>query len=199
MNSKENNIDKFLYFEPVIYIAPEVTNGKEYSVKILETGVEDKGNIDLDKHFKGFVPLDNPNFLMAKFHEHPHLIVNELIGTKSVAVLIIKYEITIECQEPIKIFHRNILNFKEAMHSHNIMPHYSSSFSLPAMYGEEGVVLAKGLENKDNHIYRMGLSFHDKTNKTWVIETLSCIYPSTETKINEGRVNLPEHKCEKLH
>ena len=56
--------------------------------------------------------------------------------------------------------------------------------ALPAMFGKEGLSLAKAEETHDTSktILQIGLLDEDKSRRTWCVETLDRLNPNTDLK-----------------
>jgi hypothetical protein len=110
--------------------------------------------------------------------------VSKLVDTEGVITLHMQYEINFQGEEALKVFHKQNLNFQSSNQHQNVISQYSSSMALPAMFGKEGLSLAKDKEthNTNETILQIGLLDEDKSRRTWCIETLNRLYPNIDLK-----------------
>jgi len=176
--------ENYLYFEPVVYVPYSINLRKHNSIKLVNMWIEDGQIIDVSAHFNKFVRLPNQNHLQVIFNSPLHMNVTELVGTQGVITFNMKYEINFDDEETIKVFHKQSINFLNSKERHKSINNYSSSFALPAMFGSEGLALAKEQETHDTGrtILQIGILEEDKSNRTWCIETLDRLYPNTDLK-----------------
>lgn len=175
-------LEKYLYFEPVIYVPYELSLKKKDNLKLLKMWIEDGAEINLDQYFDKFIRLPNQHYIRADFKTPLNMNIGEIIDTDRVVTLHMQYEINFEGQLPIVVFHRQHLKFNGNSKEHNLINQYSSSFALPAMFASEGSKLAKENTDESKSVMQMGLMIENETNQTWMIETVSALYPNTELK-----------------
>jgi len=177
-------VEKFLYFEPTVYVPYDLDLRDKNSIKLTKMWIENGQEVDVPVLFHKFVRLPNKNYLKAQFMKPLHLDVSKLIDTEGVITLHMQYEINFREEEPLKVFHKQNLYFQSSNQHNKVINQYSSSLALPAMFGSEGVSLAKLEETHDTRktILQIGLLGEDKSHRTWCIETLNRLYPNTDLK-----------------
>lgn len=177
-------IEKYLYFEPTIYAPYDLDLRDKSAIKLTKMWVENGQEIDIPSLFNKFVRLPNKSYLKAQFKRSLYMEISKLVDTESVITLHMQYEINFQGEDPLKVFHKQNLSFQSSNQSHKIINQYSSSMALPAMFGKEGLSLAKaeGCQDTSNTILQIGLLKEDKSRRTWCVETLSRLHPNTDLK-----------------
>lgn len=176
--------EKYLYFEPTIYVPYELDLRDKNAIKLTRMWVENGQEVDIPRLFYKFVRLPNKNYLKAQFKKSLHMEISKLVDSEGVITLHMQYEINFQGEEPLKVFHKQSLNFQSSNQCHKIINQYSSSMALPAMFGKEGLSLAKAEETHDTSktILQIGLLDEDKSRRTWCVETLNRLHPNTDLK-----------------
>lgn len=176
--------EKHVYFEPTIYVPYDLNLRNKNALKITKMWIENGEEIDVAASFHKFTRLPNKNYLMAQFKTPLHMDISSLVGTEGVITLHMQYEINFKDEAPIRVFHKQSMNFQARVHSHKIINQYTSAFALPAMFGNEGLSLSKSENEKGDSraVLTIGLLDEDKSRRTWCIETLDRLYPSTDLK-----------------
>ena len=177
-------IEKHLYFEPTVYVPYDLDLRDSNAIKLTKMWVENGQEVDVSSLFNKFTRLPNKNYLKVQFKKPLHMEVSKLVNTEGVITLHMQYEINFQDEEPLKVFHKQSLNFQSSNQHSKVINQYSSSFALPAMFGSEGLSLAKEKETHETSqtVLQIGLLEEDKTNRTWCIETLNRLYPNTDLK-----------------
>lgn len=177
-------IEKYLYFEPVIYVPYELNLRNKNAIKLTKMWVENGQEIDVSSLFNKFVRMPNRNYLRAQFKEPLYMDISSLVDTEAVITLHMQYEINFQGEKPLKVFHKQNLNFRASNKQHQIINQYSSSMALPAMFGKEGLSLSYEKETcgTDETILSIGLLEEDRTLRTWCVETLNRLHPNTDLK-----------------
>lgn len=177
-------IKKHLYFEPTIYVPYSLDLRNKNAIKLTKMWVENGQEVDILSLFDKFVRLPNKNYLKAQFKKPLHMEISKLVDTEGVITLHMQYEINFQDEDSLRVFHKQNLNFQSRNQHHKVINQYSSSMALPAMFGKEGLSLAKTEETHDasKTILQIGLLGEDKSLRTWCIETLNRLYPNTDLK-----------------
>lgn len=177
-------VDTHLYFEPTLYMPYELSLCNRNAITLTEMWVENGQKVEVEKLFKKFVRMPNRHFLKAQFRKPLFMQISELVGTENIITLNMQYEINCLSEQVIKVFHKQNLNFQPSNRHHKVINQYTSSMALPAMFGTEGVSLAKEKETFQTNqtVLQIGLLEEDMTRSTWCIETLDRLYPNTDLK-----------------